>query len=94
MSGIRNIKKLAKKYKQAEIYFHIDLDGVTSALAMKEYLNSYGIKVVAAHKLNYGSDEYNISAPEEGNMGVMVDFSHGKPFIQIHTDHHQSQIVL
>ena len=93
MSGIRNIKKLAKKYKQAEIYFHIDLDGVTSALAMKEYLNSYGIKVVAAHKLNYGSDEYNISAPEEGNMGVMVDFSHGKPFIQIHTDHHQSQIV-
>ena len=38
MSGIRNIKQLAKKYKKAEIYFHIDLDGVTSALAMKEYL--------------------------------------------------------
>ena len=93
MSGIRNIKQLAKKYKKAEIYFHIDLDGVTSALAMKEYLRKYDIEVVAAHKVNYGDGEYNIPAPEEGNMGVMVDFSHGKKFIQIHTDHHQSQIV-
>ena len=60
---------------------------------MKEYLRKYDIEVVAAHKVNYGDGEYNIPAPEEGNMGVMVDFSHGKKFIQIHTDHHQSQIV-
>ena len=93
MSGIQNIKKLAQKYKYAEIYFHIDLDGVTSAIAMKEYLKRNGITVVDAHKINYGADEYNIVKPRDGNMGVMVDFSHSKPFIQIHTDHHLTQIT-
>ena len=34
-SGIRDIKKIAKRYQMAKIYFHLDLDGVTTALAMK-----------------------------------------------------------
>lgn len=93
MSGIQNIKKLAEKYKQAEIYFHIDLDGVTSAIAMKEYLKRNGITVVDVHKINYGADEYSVVKPNDGNMGVMVDFSHSKPYIQIHTDHHLTQIT-
>ena len=33
-SGIRDIKNIAKRYKMAKIYFHLDLDGVTTALAM------------------------------------------------------------
>jgi hypothetical protein len=37
-SGIRDINKLAKRYPKAEIYFHQDLDGVTTAIAMKKYL--------------------------------------------------------
>ena len=36
--GIRDINKLAKRYPKAEIYFHQDLDGVVSALGMKNYL--------------------------------------------------------
>ena len=35
-SGIRDIKRLAKRYPKAKIYFHQDLDGVTTAIAMKE----------------------------------------------------------
>lgn len=93
MSGIRNIKELAKRYKKAKIYFHIDLDGVTSAIAMREYLKQYGIETTSVQQMNYGEGEYSISAPNEDEMGVMVDFSHSKPFIQIHTDHHESQIV-
>ena len=31
MGGIRNIKDLAKRYQKAKIYFHQDLDGVTTA---------------------------------------------------------------
>ena len=31
-SGIRDIKKLRKRFDKAEIYFHMDLDGVTSGL--------------------------------------------------------------
>ena len=40
--GLKNISKIAKLYKTAEIYFHKDLDGVTSALAIKTFLkNNY-----------------------------------------------------
>ena len=33
-SGLYNIKQIAKDYKKAEGYFHIDLDGVTSAISI------------------------------------------------------------
>ena len=48
-SGIQDINKIAKRYAKAEIYFHQDLDGVVSAIAMKEYLENYDIKVVDTH---------------------------------------------
>jgi len=90
-SGIRNITDLSKQYKTAEIYFHKDLDGVTSAIGMKQYLKSYGIKVVDAHPLNYGNEEYAIPKPKNKTLAVMVDFAHGKPVMHIHTDHHDKQ---
>jgi len=43
-SGIRDINKLAERYQNAKIYFHQDLDGVTTAIAMKAYLEHHGIK--------------------------------------------------
>lgn len=92
-SGIRDIRKLAKRYQMAKIYFHQDLDGVTTALAMKNYLENNGIKVVDAEIIQYGSKEFAIHKPEgEGDiMPVLVDFAHGKPMFVIHTDHHDSQ---
>ena len=39
-SGLRNIRELSNRYKKAKIYFHQDLDGVTTALAMKNYLEN------------------------------------------------------
>ena len=92
-SGIRDINKLAKRYKKAKIYFHQDLDGVTTAIAMKNYLEQHGIDVVECEVIQYGSKEFAIKKPEgEGNvMPVLVDFAHGKPMFVIHTDHHDSQ---
>ena len=52
-SGIRGIKDLAKRYKKAKIYYHMDLDGVTTAIAMKNYLEQHGIKVVDAELIQY-----------------------------------------
>jgi hypothetical protein len=92
-SGIRDITNLAKRYQKAKIYFHQDLDGVTTALAMKNYLEQQGIKVVDAEVIQYGSKEFAIKKPEgEGDvMPVLVDFAHGKPMFTIHTDHHDTQ---
>lgn len=92
-SGIRDINKIAKRYPMAKIYFHQDLDGVTTALAMKNYLENNGIKVVDAEIIQYGGKEFAIHKPEgEGDiMPVLVDFAHGKPMFVIHTDHHDTQ---
>jgi hypothetical protein len=90
--GLKNISKIAKLYKTAEIYFHKDLDGVTSAIAMKEFLkNYYQIETVDCHIIQYGGLEYAVKNHKEGNLCVLVDFAHGKPMFHIATDHHDKQ---
>jgi len=93
-SGVRNIKELAQRYDSAKIYFHQDTDGVTTAIAMKHYLESYGIEVVDCEVIQYGDREFAIKKPmAKGDiMPVLVDFAHGKPMFIIHTDHHDKQI--
>jgi hypothetical protein len=91
MSGIRNIKSISKKYKEAEIYFHIDLDGVFSFLAMKKYLEDNNIKVCDAHVIQYGSLEFNVKNTKQGRLPVIVDFAHVKDIFVIATDHHDNQ---
>ena len=80
-SGIRGIKDLVKRYKKAKIYYHMDLDGVTTAIAMKNYLEQHGIKVVDAELIQYGNKEFAIKKPDASGevMPVLVDFAHGKP---------------
>jgi ABC-type uncharacterized transport system substrate-binding protein len=68
-SGIRDINNIAKRYKKAKIYFHQDLDGVTTAIAMKNYLEQHGIEVVDAEVIQYGDKEFAIKKPEgEGDV--------------------------
>ena len=75
-SGLRNIKALAERYSKAKIYFHQDLDGVTTALAMKNYLEDNGIKVVDSEIIQYGDKEFAVKKQDaEGDtMPVLVDF--------------------
>jgi hypothetical protein len=93
-SGLRNINALSKRYQKAEIYFHQDLDGVTTAIAMKKYLENNGIDVVDAHIIQYGDKEFSVKKNDaQGDtMPVLVDFAHGKPMFVIHTDHHDKQV--
>jgi hypothetical protein len=93
-TGIRNIRELSKRYDKAKIYFHQDLDGVTTALAMKKYLEDNGIKVVDAEIIQYGDMEFAVKkASAKGDiMPVLVDFAHGKPMFVVHTDHHDTQV--
>ena len=92
-SGLRDISALAKRYPKAEIYFHQDLDGVTTAIAMKKYLEDNGIEVVGTHVIQYGDKEFSVKKNDAtgDTMPVLVDFAHGKPMFVIHTDHHDRQ---
>ena len=89
-SGMRNITKIAKLFSKAVIYFHQDLDGVTSAIGLKTYLERYGIKTIDAQMIQYGDLEYKIPPPMRGKeiLFAMVDFAHSKPFLHLWTDHH------
>jgi len=93
-AGIRNINQLTQRYDAAKIYFHQDLDGIASAIGMKNYLESNGIKVVDCEIIQYGDQEFSIKKPmARGDiMPVLVDFAHGKPMFIIHTDHHDKQV--
>lgn len=91
--GLRDISKFAKLHNTCEIYFHKDLDGVTSALAMKGFLETYyRIKCVDCHIIQYGGLEYAIQHHQPENLCVLVDFAHGKPMFHIQSDHHDSQV--
>lgn len=95
-SGIRNIKKLIKDHLKTgsntfEIWMHIDLDGLTSCLAMKGYLERYGMKMIDAHKIQYGNMEFAIKNKKPDSMACIVDFAHFKSVFTIGTDHHEGQ---
>jgi single-stranded DNA-specific DHH superfamily exonuclease len=87
----KEINNLAKGYKEAEIYFHIDLDGVLSAMVMIEYLKTINVKTAAVHPIQYGPREYSIPKPDLNKLQILVDFNSGKPYMNIHTDHHDKQ---
>jgi len=94
--GIRNITKIISSHKDEhgdnfEIWFHQDLDGVTSALAMKNYLERYGMKMVDAHITQYGGMEYAIKNKKPDSLAALVDFAHFKTMFSIATDHHTDQ---
>jgi hypothetical protein len=89
--GFRNLRELAKKYRTAEIYFHQDLDGVCSALAMKHFIERYyGIKVVDTHIIQYGGLEYAVKHTRPDNLPIIVDYAHSKVGY-ILFDHHDKQ---
>ncbi len=74
-SGLRDINNLAKRYPKAKIYFHQDLDGVTTALAMKHYLENNGIKVVDAEIIQYGDKEFAGEFKINGPMNTVTEGS-------------------
>lgn len=91
-SGIRDMNKISKNFKKAKIYFHKDLDGVTSAITMKKYLENNGIKVIEAEPIQYGNEEYIVKKTPVNTLPVLVDFAHNSVNAQIWTDHHDGQV--
>jgi hypothetical protein len=88
-----DLTSVISRSRKCEIYFHKDLDGVTSALAMKQILKGqYQIEAVNCHTIQYGGLEFAVETPEKGNLAVLVDFAHSKPMFTIATDHHQEQV--
>jgi hypothetical protein len=92
-ANMKDVTDIVGSLRKCEMYFHKDLDGVTSALAMKQILKGqYQIETVDCHTIQYGGLEFAVQPPQEGNLAVLVDFAHSKPMFTIATDHHQEQV--
>ena len=93
LAGKDDLGEVIGNSRNCEMYFHKDLDGVTSALAMKQILKGqYQIETIDCHTIQYGGLEFAVQPPKEGNLAVLVDFAHSKPMFTIATDHHQEQV--
>jgi hypothetical protein len=92
-SGIRDINKLRKEFKDVVIVTHMDLDGVVSAVGMKYYFENNGFKVIDVQIIQYGDKEWSLkkSNPDKKILYCLCDFAHGKPMFTIHLDHHDRQ---
>src|SRR5574343_365597 len=90
--GIRKLKTLVQGYKTSEIYFHMDLDGVTSAIAIRDFFKTYyNIEAVNTHIIQYGGINYAVKNHQPGNLPILVDFAHSKPMYKCVFDHHDTQ---
>lgn len=91
-SGLQNINQIAKDFDKAVIYFHEDLDGVTSAIGIRNYLKKYEINTINVIPIQYGPREYSVPKSKDNVLNVLVDFANGKYWMHVHTDHHDRQL--
>lgn len=82
------LEKFVNDFSKAAIIFHIDLDGVTSAIALKEILKSHGIKSEYFIPIQYGNKEHTIPKIPDNVLVCLVDFANGKSIVHFWTDHH------
>lgn len=91
--GIRNLKNLVKGFTKAEIWLHKDMDGICTAIAVKEFFKTYyQIETVNCHVIQYGGLEYSVKSGEKGSLKILCDFAHGKPLFDVQFDHHDKQV--
>jgi len=79
-SGIR----IPKGTKAARVLFHVDLDGLMSAIITKEQLKKQGIpeRNIAFQGVQYGDDEMEMMSKQNvsrGQMLAVVDFGKVSP---------------
>ena len=80
-------KKLGKVGKKVMLYFHDDLDGVFSAVAIKKYLLSKDFEIVGYGVVNY-QEGWDVIELNPQYINVAVDFAEITDGIDVYIDHH------
>jgi hypothetical protein len=73
--------------KSVVIYFHDDLDGIFSAIAIRNYLKNKGFTIVGYGVVNYIDGWKEIEIHNE-YINVAVDFAETHPDMDVYIDHH------
>lgn len=79
--------KKGKEGKKVMIYTHDDLDGVYSAIVMKNYLESKGFEIVGYGIVNY-QEAWTTTQINTKYINIALDFAEDHEDIDIYIDHH------
>lgn len=82
--------KKGKRGKEVIIYTHDDMDGIFSAIAMKEYLLAHGFKIHGYGVVNY-TESWKVFEIDTSYINVCVDFSEDHPDLDLYIDHHMEE---
>lgn len=76
--------------KTCMIYTHDDLDGIFSAIVMKEYLLSRGFTIAGYGIVNY-TDGWKIFDLDKKYINISVDYAEDHPDLDLYIDHHMDE---
>jgi len=79
--------KKGKDGKKVMIYFHDDLDGVYSAIIMKNYLESKGFEIMGYGIVNY-QEGWSTTNLDPKYINIALDYAEDMEDIDVYMDHH------
>jgi hypothetical protein len=82
-------KRKGKQGKNVCIIFHDDMDGVVSAIIMKEWLLNKGFDVVKYALINY-QESWDALELDPKLINIALDFAEDAPDVDVYMDHHGS----
>ena len=83
-------EKKGKRGKEVVLFTHDDMDGIFSAIAMKEYLIAHGFTIHAYGIVNY-TESWKVFELDTSYINVCVDFSEDHPDLDLYIDHHMEE---
>lgn len=82
--------KKGKKGKEVILYTHDDMDGIFSAVAMKEYLIAHGFTIKGYGVVNY-TDGWKVFTLDTQYINICVDYAEDHPDLDLYIDHHMEE---
>lgn len=89
-SDIEYWRKKGKKGKDVVLFTHDDMDGIFSAIAMKEYLLAHGFNVVGYGVVNY-TDGWKVFNIDTSYINICVDYAEDNEKLDVYIDHHMEE---
>ena len=83
-------KNKGKKGKDVIIFTHDDMDGIFSAIAMKQYLEAHGFTIAGYGCINY-TDGWKVFKLDKDYINVCVDYAEDNADLDLYIDHHMEE---
>jgi hypothetical protein len=80
-------REINGSYKNVMLYTHDDLDGIYSAIAIRNYLVKQGYTIIGYGIVNY-QEAWSLTTLHKDLINIAVDFASDNEHVDIYIDHH------